>query len=242
VGYLTVPWAEYVKDIGRPFFKVVGTGFLVRDSTVITNKHVIEGLQSIQRDLGFTDAQRLLYFVYPQAVGSWQTALAGILFWTYPGSKYPDIGLIEFQRPPNAEFEQCKPLHVGDFASLVVGHPVAAMGYAHGEQLLTKDQRVYRFGPVLQQGYVSAISPFDQAGKVDEILLDLRVAPGLSGSPVFWPGDGSVIGMIEASTPETAVAIAHPLSSTTIQQYLAAHEEALAAARTAAAPSSPPPS
>src|SRR2546428_9591884 len=94
VGYITVPWADYIKDVSRPYFKVVGTGFLVRDSTILTNKHVIEGLQTMQREFGFSDSQRLLSFVYPQSVGQAQVALAGIQFCSYPATKDPDIGLI----------------------------------------------------------------------------------------------------------------------------------------------------
>ncbi len=69
VGYLTVPPGVYREDMTRPFFKVVGTGFLVRDNTAITNRHVIEGLREAQSDFGFPDDQRGLGFVYLAADG-----------------------------------------------------------------------------------------------------------------------------------------------------------------------------
>jgi hypothetical protein len=37
VGYLTVPLEKYNEDTSRPYFKVVGTGFLVRPTIAITN-------------------------------------------------------------------------------------------------------------------------------------------------------------------------------------------------------------
>jgi hypothetical protein len=50
IGYLTVPLFDYVKDDELPgMLKVVGTGFLVRETTVITCAHVLDDLQSESR-------------------------------------------------------------------------------------------------------------------------------------------------------------------------------------------------
>jgi len=65
VGYLTVPLEEYQRNIQSPYFQVVGTGFLVRKTTVITNRHVIQGLIDKQANLGFPDSQFFLLFVAP---------------------------------------------------------------------------------------------------------------------------------------------------------------------------------
>ena len=56
VGYLTVPLERYNEDTAQPYFKVVGTGFLVRPTVVMTNRHVIEGLAEKQADLGLSQA------------------------------------------------------------------------------------------------------------------------------------------------------------------------------------------
>ena len=37
IGYLSVPLEEYRKNTLSPFFQIIGTGFLVRPTTVITN-------------------------------------------------------------------------------------------------------------------------------------------------------------------------------------------------------------
>ena len=42
IGYLAVPMEEYRRDPKKPFLEVLGTGFLVRETTVMTNRHVIE--------------------------------------------------------------------------------------------------------------------------------------------------------------------------------------------------------
>lgn len=109
-------------------FKVVGTGFLVRDTTVITNGHVINDLRTEQGKEHIPDAQLFLSFVVPRRNG---------------------------------------PLGI-------------AFGYPHGSSLSEKDGRL-RWGPVLQQGWVSGVSPYEGSGAVDEILLNLRAEEGMSG-------------------------------------------------------------
>src|SRR2546425_172845 len=65
VGYLTVPLEEYQHTFHSPFFQVVGTGFLVRKTTVITNRHVVQGLVDEQARVGFPSSQLFLSFVVP---------------------------------------------------------------------------------------------------------------------------------------------------------------------------------
>ncbi|HYT16862.1 MAG TPA: serine protease [Thermoplasmata archaeon] len=225
VGYLTVNAKEYSRDPTRPFLKVVGTGFLVRETTVITNRHVIEGLHSAQTDLGFPDDQKLLLFVFPAGAGEWHTAFCFANQTSISEDPRVDVGFIELSRRPEPQFEQCKPLSARGFMTLSVGQPIAAWGYAYGTEMLTKDGRTYRFGPVLQQGHVSALSPFDKAGVIDEVLLDLRGAPGMSGSPVFQH-DGNVVGMIYA-TWEATTAVAVPLDGTNLGVWLEAHDKVI---------------
>jgi len=47
IGYLRQPLEN-----ARPWFKVVGTGFLVRKETVITNRHVLDALDSEMKSEG----------------------------------------------------------------------------------------------------------------------------------------------------------------------------------------------
>ncbi len=79
--------------------------------------------------------------------------------------------------------------------------------------------RVYRWGPVLQQGYISAVSPFEKANPPNEILLDARIAGGMSGAPVFRPSDGTVIGIVYEAW-EATTALALPLDTQIVQNFL----------------------
>lgn len=218
VGYLTVRAEDYVHDPSRPFFKVVGSGFLVRDTTAITNRHVIEALLEAQRDTGFSDDQRFLSFVYPRS-GGWQTAHCKMQSLAVVSDRDLDIGFIEFRRRQEPEFKQCRPLALGDLSRIIVGQSVAVCGYPYGTRLLTRDQSLYRFGPVLQQGFISAVAPYDNVSRPNELLLDVRIAGGMSGAPVFRPDDGTTIGIVHASW-ENTVALAIPCDAATLGSWL----------------------
>ncbi len=227
IGYLTVKAEEYVKDAKSPFFKVIGTGFLVRDTTVMTNRHVIQGLTDAQKDIGFPDDQRVLQFVYPVKVDVWATAFCSFGWVGFSLSEDLDVGFIDFKRRPESEFQQCQPLVLGELSSIAAGQPVAVCGYPYGTAMLQRGGKgkIYRFGPVLQQGYVSAIAPYDtSSSRVEELLLDIRVAGGMSGSPVFCPGDGTVVGMVYG-TWEATTAVAVPVDSKRVSQWLAMHDK-----------------
>jgi len=90
------------------------------------------------------------------------------------------------------------------------------MGYAHGSDLMKTERGEteynYRYGPVLQRGFISALAPFDQAEIVTRVLLDIRSATFMSGSPVFDPTSGTVLGLHNAGH-DHAVSFAIPLDA-----------------------------
>jgi len=53
IGYLSVERSKYLQDPTFPYFKVVGTGFLVRDTTIMTNRHVPEAISDAQAELNW---------------------------------------------------------------------------------------------------------------------------------------------------------------------------------------------
>jgi hypothetical protein len=67
------------------------------------------------------------------------------------------------------------------------------------------------------------VAPFDNAVAVERLLLDLRTSVGMSGSPVFRPADGMVIGIHDAGI-EATTAFAIPLSQTLVDQVLLFHD------------------
>ena len=222
VGYLTVPLARYNQDATQPYFKVVGTGFLVRSVVVMTNRHVIEGLAERQADLGFPDAQQMLLFV-TVGEGARLRPVVRMIRSTFTADNPDfDVGFIQFQREPVEHFQGIEPLALDNAYSLRVSEEVAVCGYPYGEAMLQRGGKVYRWGPVVQQGHVSAVSPFDgvpQEFLPTELLLDVRIAGGMSGGPIVRPGDGRVVGIVH-STWESTTALGLPLIRDVVDGWL----------------------
>ena len=223
VGYLTVPLEKYNEDAAQPYFKVVGTGFLVRPSVVITNRHVIEGLAEVQADLGFPDKQQMLLFVTVGEHARLRPVIRMIRATFTAANESLDVGFVQFQRQPEEHFRGIEPLELDDRYALRVTEEVAVCGYPYGEAMLQRGGKVYRWGPVVQSGHISAVSPFDRVPDgflPNELLLDVRIAGGMSGGPVVRPTDGRVVGIVH-STWESTTALALPLTKTVVEQWLA---------------------
>jgi S1-C subfamily serine protease len=222
VGYLSVPLEEYRKNPESPLFQVLGTGFLVRPTTVITNRHVIEGLFDSQANLGFPSTQFFLSFVVPDKNGSLRHTVRMIRHFTSLTDL--DIGFVEFKIVHDAHFEDIHPLQMAESADLKITEEIAVCGFPYGTAMLKRRARIYRWGPVIQQGSISAISPFDGIVSPDEILLDVRTAPGMSGAPIFRPENGEVIGIHYAGW-EATTALGLPLTQSQVLDWLSKFDE-----------------
>ena len=248
VGYLMQPLADYSKVFRLAGnFKVVGTGFLVRDDVVITNRHVIDNLEDGARTDNIRDSQWFLIFVLPDSM----TAPPRLAIGSTPGvpivqspkvrlkgrqARYAyrlrdrrlDVAFIEFHIGDAKNFRDARPVDIDDPRTLQVSEEIAAFGYPHGEALMERDGSVNRWGPVLQQGWISGISPYEGLGTPDEFLLDLRAAEGISGAPVFKPSTGTVCGVLHSGTFDktrgdavTTTAFAQPISGALLADWLA---------------------
>ena len=228
VGYFVVPVEEVPRHIraNQPIMDIVGTAFLVRDSTLLTNRHVVQELYRRRDELGVPLRERACaQFVYPHESG-WQTAFGRIESITDSEEITPDIAFLEFERPPRV-LDLCQPVVIHDAMDVRVGQEIAVCGYPLGTTMLMRGERQYRFGAVLQQGHISAKAPFDNALEVEELLLDLRATVGMSGSPVFLPEDGAVVGVIASGYEEAAVtALAVPMQPATLAGWLDVHDQA----------------
>jgi S1-C subfamily serine protease len=221
VGYLTVPLEEYQRNIQSPFFQVVGTGFLVRETIVITNRHVIDGLIDCQANFGFPDSQFFLLFVVPYGKNDLEVTVRNILNFGVLSDKNLDVGFLEFEIVEKAHFRDIAPLDISSLEFRVT-EEVAVCGYPYGTAMLKKNAKLYRWGPVIQRGFISAISPLDNIKNPDEILLDVRIAEGMSGSPIFRPSNGEVIGTIH-SVWEATTALGLPLTKEKIATWLSGY-------------------
>ena len=224
IGYLKGEVKDFINNIND--FVIIGTGFLVRPTTVITNRHVIEALQQKQKELGFLNEQRFLEFVYPIGKSKWQTVFCRFNYITVLVNQDLDVGFIEFNRRPDSEFNQVSPLNLGDPLLVATGQPIGVIGYAYGTDLLSSEGDIVfdRFGPIFQQGYISAVAPIDDISDPDKFLLDINCAGGMSGSPVFRKDDGAVIGLFHGGMGGM-VGFAIPIDMKRVNSWLKAHDE-----------------
>src|SRR5262245_19682766 len=163
VGYLNAPLPEYTKDVNvAGSFTVVGTGFLVREEIVITNRHVVDDLEGARTTKGIAPDRMFLLFTVPfiqPQLTLLRRVVRQIRFVHPLHEPKLDIALIGFNIVEPIHFQGITPVEIDDPATVSVSEHIAAFGFPHGNTLLEKDGRVSRFGPVLQQGWISGIAP-----------------------------------------------------------------------------------
>lgn len=206
---------------------------LVRKTTVITNRHVIAALVSEQLRVGVPSSQLFLSFVVPDPIGNLRVTVRMIRHWGVLSDPRLDAGFVEFEIVNRLHFEGIAPLDVADTLGLRVSEEIAVYGYPYGTAMLQRDGRIYRWGPVVQQGWISGVSPFETSATPDEILLDVRTAGGMSGSPIFRPSSSEVIG-IHHSGWEATTALGQPVNRALLSEWLADYDSQRSASTAAA--------
>jgi serine protease Do len=171
----------------RPPSKFLGTGFVVGDGTLIaTNAHVVPDVLAVE------DMERLAIFIgsgrNPQFREAKQVAM----------DVRHDLALLKIEGAP------LPPLLLGDSARVREGQNIAFTGFPIGT--------VLGLFPVTHRGIISSITPIAipaQSGRrlnttlikrlrdpFDVFQLDATAYPGNSGSPLFDPRTGKVIGVL----------------------------------------------
>jgi S1-C subfamily serine protease len=208
---------------------VRATAFLVRDTVLLTNRHVVEQIAAEHLQSGNHD-HWYVEFVYPRTddEGWSQTfrRIGGIFAFVDPsGSGALDVGLLSIRAGTDA---LPSPVGLGNLDAVVTGAAVAICGYPLGDEILTKGS-LWRFGPVVHAGIISAVSPYDAVGprSLTTFLTDINTAPGMSGSPVFLPDSGLVIGLHYAGVQGT-LGCAVPVDDARLTCWVGAFESALA--------------
>ena len=217
---------EYVQDKKKESLFVYGSGFLVRPTTVITNRHVLTQVNKDLEDKKITKDNLYLWFIFP-AENKIKQGFCKFKNFGVITNNDTDIGLIEFVRRSEPEFSVCRPLEVIEDYQVQIGDPIAICGYPYGDNALRRNDRtLYRYGPIIQQGYISAIAPFSNTSpeNIQELLLDIRTAKGMSGSPVIRTSDSLVIGVHYAGIGATT-AFAIPLENKRLDTWLRLHDK-----------------
>lgn len=236
VGYLQGTPHAYAS--ARDVFAVLGTGFLVRETTVMTNRHVLQRLHEIQSQKGFDNSRRCLSFVRPGkgSGGDLKEALLTAKSHGFVENPELDIGFIEIARPSGEEFQDWIPLKITESICISTGMPVGLMGYPYGRDLLnvrdtSGQRRLERWGPVLNQGYVSSVAPLDGVSIVDGFTLDVRCAKGMSGSPIFKADDGIVVGLFHMGTTDGVldheIGYGIPIFADQVDAFLKIHDQGI---------------
>ncbi len=198
--------SEFSRDPRFP--QILGTGFIVRDDGIVfTNRHVIELIHRIPRKKGSSDIPiKALLFKDFGLKGMATFSLSVIGFGgikldpvpeKFYGDENLDIGFIEL-----GGVKGLQTLKIHEKFDLTEGDQVAIAGFPMGTNTLMAPGWVQQLGPTLQTGIVSAVLPFP-CSDPHELLLDLMVQGGSSGSPVFLPDSGEVVGIIYAGLEET---------------------------------------
>lgn len=223
VGLLRTSIDAWKDDPNGRHFDLVGTAFLVSDGVVLTNRHVVLDLHRECERLGLRDdAWKLLFTSFPSFDRVTQV-ISGIRRLEFVMPEHLDLGLIYFDSSDPAHTGR-RPLEAPMNFDTEVGAAVSCLGYPLGIHGLSREaddgaSRVYRFGPVLQQGFLSAIAPFADSLVVDRLLLDVRTERGMSGSPIVRTADGALVGVHDAGR-DMATSFAVPLSGRFLNQLV----------------------
>lgn len=186
---------------------IFGTGFVVHeDGIVATNHHVVEAFKKYPRPPGEEDSLfpvvALLFHRIDSGVAEVPLKVlgVGVIQSFEPGEFYygppkPDLALV------HVKARGLPAVTIADSLQVSEGMTIATAGFPLGSELLTAPGWLHQLTPTLQQGIVSAVQPFE-APKPHGFSLNIMIQAGASGSPVFIPETGAVIGVVYASLGE----------------------------------------
>ena len=199
-----VPKWRLAKKGERPktYTPIVGTGFIVSaDGLVVTNEHVVRALMGLPKppnaeSQGFPGMALLYHLVEGGQVEIPLPIVdaAGIAEYDPGPASYvgqPDVALLR------VDARELPALQIDEEFDVTEGVELATAGFPMGRDALTAPGWLQQITPTLQRGVVSASLPFP-GSPVEAFSINVMVQGGASGSPVFVPDTGSVVGLLYA--------------------------------------------
>lgn len=188
---------------------IIGTGFIARsDGIILTNDHVIKAIKNLPRlkSMGPEDWPIvILYFHWIPDKGMMPIPLdvkgVGVLKREKPiegynyGKDIPDLGFI------HVHIKDLPAIKISEKLELEEGDEVMLAGFPMGTDTLRAPGWLHQLTPTIQSGIISAVLPFP-CDNPHAILLNIMTQGGSSGSPVFNPSTGEVIGIEYAGIVE----------------------------------------
>ena len=201
--YIIVTNPEDLNEGQLSFPPIIGTGFIInKNGIIVTNDHVAEALKKtinlpsvpkgecIYQATIFKITDEGLVQISLEILEVCQPEKYRRTKGVYYGPDKPDIAfvLVKAKDLPALEL---------DISELKEGIEVATAGFPMGRVPLIAPGWLHQITPTLQRGIISAILPFQQAVP-HAYAVNIMIQGGASGSPVFLPENGKVIGIIDS--------------------------------------------
>lgn len=196
-------------DPAPEFAPIFGTGFIVDEGIVATNDHVVKVIPKLPKPPDFPPDEwpvncLLWQFIPDKGMATISLDVIGVIRITkmktgeiYYGPPKPDLAFV------HVKMKELPKINVKyDLKEIKEGQEIATAGFPMGTKTLMAPGYLHQLTPTLQKGIISAVLPFE-CEKPHSLMVNVMVQGGASGSPVFLPDTGDVIGILYASLEES---------------------------------------
>ncbi len=196
---------------------IIGTGFIVDERGIaVTNRHVVEALAKLP-PLG--EHPKCFAMLFTEIISRGTTRTISLVCVPlkrrfiatevetpdhYFGQLATDLAIVQLRvrDVPALQISE-------DEGCIRAGMPIATAGFPLGSDPLVVYGNVNQLTPTLRHGIVSGVFPFD-VPHAHGFTIDVMSQGGASGSPVFDPETGVVLGVVHAGFPGTNITLAVP--------------------------------
>jgi Trypsin-like peptidase domain len=199
------------------FPRLFGTGFVIDSrGIVLTNRHIADALMALPKGCAMCaifPAQEHIHGETHQPV-----LFRGVRTYSllesfeaegpFYGQVLPDMAFVQI--------DACglTPLEIeGGPSSIRIGTSIATAGFAMGTTPITMLNKVTQLTPVLRHGVISSVFPFS-CPHPHGFTIDVTTQGGESGSPIFLPDSGKVVGLLHAGLPDALDGVVQNLDLT----------------------------